>query len=142
MGRTLKESAPMPRGRAKVNAPQLLELLPAEHRRKILEEALASRAREIVEQHLDEGLGRVFEALKADPSWKELRELSARQVLRTAAHAGGFVRSVPKELKKELTNALKQERGNVTQVAHVMGKHRFQIQRWLKKFGLDPADYK
>ncbi len=50
----------------------------------------------------------------------------------------------PKEqaLREQLIQALMEHRGNVTQVGLAMGKARTQIQRWLRRFALDPADFK
>lgn len=42
------------------------------------------------------------------------------------------------ELKQRLTEA----RGNVSEVARAMGKARQQIQRWLRRFALDPASFR
>src|SRR5690606_3256688 len=45
-------------------------------------------------------------------------------------------------LKQELVRALEQCEGNVSEVARVMGKARMQIQRWMKRFAIDPASYR
>ena len=45
-------------------------------------------------------------------------------------------------LRVRLEALLAEHGGNVTQIAREMGKARMQIQRWLKRFGLDPATYR
>lgn len=45
------------------------------------------------------------------------------------------------DLREGLVALLRAHRGNVSAVAREMGKARMQIQRWLKRFGLDPADF-
>lgn len=45
-------------------------------------------------------------------------------------------------LKQELLRALERCDGNVSEVARVMGKARMQIQRWMKRFAIDPASYR
>jgi transcriptional regulator of acetoin/glycerol metabolism len=45
-------------------------------------------------------------------------------------------------LKEALVQALVEHKGNVTQVARVMGKGRTQIQRWLQRFRIDPDHYR
>jgi DNA-binding NtrC family response regulator len=45
-------------------------------------------------------------------------------------------------LRAQLETLLRQHRGNVTAVAQTIGKFRNQVQRWLKRLGLDPTDYR
>jgi transcriptional regulator with PAS, ATPase and Fis domain len=45
-------------------------------------------------------------------------------------------------LRQELVGRLKETRGNVTQVARAMGKARQQIQRWVRRFGIDPETFR
>ena len=45
------------------------------------------------------------------------------------------------DLRERLVAALRQHRGNVSAVARELGKARMQVQRWLKRFGLDPASF-
>jgi transcriptional regulator of acetoin/glycerol metabolism len=40
--------------------------------------------------------------------------------------------------KGELVLLLRAHGGNVTAVARAMGKERMQIQRWIKRYGIDP----
>jgi transcriptional regulator with PAS, ATPase and Fis domain len=44
--------------------------------------------------------------------------------------------------RARLEALLEEHRGNVSRVAREMGKARMQIQRWLKRFHLDPATYR
>jgi DNA-binding NtrC family response regulator len=44
--------------------------------------------------------------------------------------------------REELVALLKEHRGNVSSIARAMGKARMQVQRWLKRFGLDPQSYR
>jgi transcriptional regulator of acetoin/glycerol metabolism len=46
------------------------------------------------------------------------------------------------DLERELIRQFTEHRGNVTQVARAMGKARVQIQRWMKRFAIDPARYR
>lgn len=66
--------------------------------------------------------------------------------LRRAAPAGPPRPRSPERddeaLRAELVRSLEATRGNVSAVAREMGKARMQIQRWLKRFGLDPLDYR
>ncbi|TMA33963.1 MAG: FHA domain-containing protein [Deltaproteobacteria bacterium] len=44
--------------------------------------------------------------------------------------------------RDELLALLKEHRGNVSSMARAMGKARMQVQRWLKRHGLDPQDFR
>jgi transcriptional regulator of acetoin/glycerol metabolism len=46
------------------------------------------------------------------------------------------------DLQRELLARLTEQRGNITQVARAMGKARVQVQRWLKRFDIDPAKFR
>jgi transcriptional regulator with GAF, ATPase, and Fis domain len=46
------------------------------------------------------------------------------------------------DLRLRLLGLLSTERGNVAEVARAMGKARMQVQRWMKRFGVDPAAYR
>jgi transcriptional regulator with AAA-type ATPase domain len=48
----------------------------------------------------------------------------------------------PEDLRQKLVASLIEHRGNVTHVARAMGKARMQIQRWMKRFSLDPSSFK
>jgi DNA-binding NtrC family response regulator len=45
-------------------------------------------------------------------------------------------------LREELVLLLRKHRGNITAVAQEMGKARMQIQRWLKRVGVDPEEFR
>jgi transcriptional regulator of acetoin/glycerol metabolism len=45
-------------------------------------------------------------------------------------------------LRAELVSALKRREGNVSDVARDMGKARMQIQRWIRRFGIDAEAYR
>jgi transcriptional regulator with AAA-type ATPase domain len=46
------------------------------------------------------------------------------------------------QLRSRLLELLSTEHGNVAEVARAMGKARMQVQRWMKRFGVDPAAYR
>jgi DNA-binding NtrC family response regulator len=54
---------------------------------------------------------------------------------RTAADAGD-------DRRAELVRLLEKHRGNVSKIAAEMGRVRQQVQRWLKRYGLDPERYR
>ena len=91
---------------------------------------------------------------------RNVREL-ARTLERALALAGGGelgVAHLPDEIAKapwsaptdddgdqrrvELIALLEKHRGNISKVAAEMGRVRQQIQRWLKRYGLDPERYR
>jgi len=44
--------------------------------------------------------------------------------------------------QQHLCKLLERAGGNLSEVARLMGKHRTQIQRWLKRYGIDPERYR
>jgi transcriptional regulator with GAF, ATPase, and Fis domain len=44
--------------------------------------------------------------------------------------------------RDQIVELLRTHRGNVSAVARSMGKVRSQVQRWIKRYGLDPASYR
>ncbi len=46
------------------------------------------------------------------------------------------------DLRRELLVRLVDAKGNVTEVARALGKARQQVQRWLRRFGIDPEAYR
>ena len=46
------------------------------------------------------------------------------------------------ELRRELLVRMADAKGNVTEVARALGKARQQVQRWVRKFGIDPEAYR
>jgi hypothetical protein len=130
----------MPRRRTDPDVLSYLELLPAERQQEILEHALVERAHEIVRLHLDKTIGEFVDALRADPAWSAIRGVSTSSVL--ARHRHPHQRQpiesknplpLPEGLKNDLRHLLHQHKGNISAVAREMGKHRFQIQRWIKR---------
>jgi transcriptional regulator of acetoin/glycerol metabolism len=57
-----------------------------------------------------------------------------------AAEGEGDARD--EELRRELLVRLVDTKGNVTEVARAMGKARQQVQRWLRRFAIDPEAYR
>jgi len=47
-----------------------------------------------------------------------------------------------RELYQTLVSALRDTEGNVSETARRMGKARQQIQKWLRRFGIDPASFR
>lgn len=48
----------------------------------------------------------------------------------------------PDELEERIVSLLQKSDGNVTEVARLLGKTRAQIHRWMKRFDIDPDDYR
>jgi transcriptional regulator of acetoin/glycerol metabolism len=46
------------------------------------------------------------------------------------------------ERKSELLALLREHRGNVSAIARATGKARMQVQRWLKRYDLDPEPFR
>ncbi|HEX4386234.1 MAG TPA: sigma 54-interacting transcriptional regulator [Myxococcales bacterium] len=46
------------------------------------------------------------------------------------------------ERREELVLLLRDHKGNVSEVARVLGRARMQIHRWMKRYGLKPDDYR
>jgi transcriptional regulator with GAF, ATPase, and Fis domain len=46
------------------------------------------------------------------------------------------------KVRDQVVAALREHQGNVSAVARALDKDRKQIQRWIKRFGLDPASYR
>ena len=58
-----------------------------------------------------------------------------------AAGGEGGLSAEDERLRSALVAALSEHGGNVSEVARAMGKARMQIQRWMKRFQLDPARF-
>jgi transcriptional regulator with GAF, ATPase, and Fis domain len=43
--------------------------------------------------------------------------------------------------REAIIDALARCEGNVTRAARVLGTHRTQLRRWIKRFGIDPAQH-
>ncbi|MEZ4359865.1 MAG: sigma 54-interacting transcriptional regulator [Kofleriaceae bacterium] len=46
------------------------------------------------------------------------------------------------KVREDVVRALREHQGNVSAVARALEKDRKQIQRWIKRFGLDPTSYR
>jgi transcriptional regulator of acetoin/glycerol metabolism len=46
------------------------------------------------------------------------------------------------EIRRDLLVRLADARGNVSEVARAMGKARQQVQRWIRRFGIDPEAFR
>jgi transcriptional regulator with AAA-type ATPase domain len=46
------------------------------------------------------------------------------------------------KVREDVVRALREHQGNVSAVARALDKDRKQIQRWIKRFGLDPTSYR
>jgi transcriptional regulator of acetoin/glycerol metabolism len=44
--------------------------------------------------------------------------------------------------KEELLLLVRDHKGNVTTMARALNKARMQVQRWLKRYGIDPGEYR
>ena len=83
-------------------------------------------------------------------------EVLAKQELVRAEHLPDSVRSgrppgAPKPIalseadqrvREQVVAALREHQGNVSAVARALDKDRKQIQRWIKRFGLDPTSFR
>jgi transcriptional regulator of acetoin/glycerol metabolism len=58
------------------------------------------------------------------------------------AHAPKSLSPDAAKLKEELIAKLSQAGGNIAEVARQMGKARMQIQRWVKRFGIELVDFR
>ena len=71
-------------------------------------------------------------------------ELSPAQLGEEVANAKFEIPATPETdtRRDELVALLEKHHGNVSKVATELGKLRQQVQRWLKRYGLDPTRYK
>ncbi|HTR49244.1 MAG TPA: sigma 54-interacting transcriptional regulator [Kofleriaceae bacterium] len=83
-------------------------------------------------------------------------QVLARDQLVTAEHLPDTVRSgrppgaprpvvlseLDQKVRDQVVAALREHQGNVSAVARALDKDRKQIQRWIKRFGLDPTTYR
>jgi DNA-binding NtrC family response regulator len=80
-------------------------------------------------QHLPDALRQARPPQRAEPA----RSPSARATPLSAEDAA---------IRAALEQALSSSAGNVTETARRMGKARQQVQRWLRRFGLDPSSFR
>jgi transcriptional regulator with GAF, ATPase, and Fis domain len=73
----------------------------------------------------------------------ELAHLPASMRSRPAPPSGERELSPDERLQRDaLVEALRTHHGNVSAVARATGKARMQIQRWLRRYGIDPAKFR
>jgi len=82
----------------------------------------------------------------ADDGLVETKHLPAtvREALADVAESehGEAMTEADADLRRDLVLKLVETKGNVSEVARLMGKARQQIQRWLRRFDLDPDSFK
>jgi len=79
------------------------------------------------------------------PDWARGGAPGHRQLLAPVAGpdlTGREVSADDQRQRDELVALLKEHRGNISSIARAMGKARMQVQRWLKRFGIDPQTYR
>ena len=88
--------------------------------------------------------GVVMQAVVDQGSSTEPIELSGELIKRLSEHAEAFAKdAAPRELDKDTVEAaLRRTRGNMKRTAAELGKDRAYLYRVLKRFGLNPADYR
>lgn len=59
-----------------------------------------------------------------------------------ASRTGQRSPELHEQLRQELVTHFTESKGNVSEVARRMGKARVQIQRWIKRFAIDPATFR
>lgn len=69
-----------------------------------------------------------------------LVEHGRRPRVRMSATASGLQRAAPSE--QDLRELLHRHGGNIAAVGRELGKERMQIHRWLKRYGIHPAEYR
>jgi DNA-binding NtrC family response regulator len=77
------------------------------------------------------------------PEWA--RPVAGTKAAAPPAEAVPDLRAISAEDQRqrdELVALLKEHRGNISSIARAMGKARMQVQRWLKRFGLDPQSFR
>jgi DNA-binding NtrC family response regulator len=79
----------------------------------------------------------------ADDGHIELHHLpESVRAPREVKPAAAPVREEDRQLREDLVARLRESHGNVTATAKAMNKARVQIQRWLRRFGIDPASFR
>jgi transcriptional regulator with GAF, ATPase, and Fis domain len=63
-------------------------------------------------------------------------------VQRALAEPGAEAAARDAALREALVEQLRAHGGNLAAVARAMGKARMQVQRWMKRFELDPDAYR
>jgi transcriptional regulator with GAF, ATPase, and Fis domain len=71
-----------------------------------------------------------------------LRDAPENEPATTAASPRLSKQEKERRLRDKLIALLEEHHGNVTAVAAAMGKPRTQVQRWLRRLGIDPASFR
>ena len=88
-------------------------------------------------------LERALEAAAALAEGGQVQAEHLPEAVQRSLGTPGAQREAEEEARREELVALLQEHGgNVTAVARAMGKARMQVQRWLKRYALDPARFR
>jgi DNA-binding NtrC family response regulator len=88
-------------------------------------------------------LERALEAAAALSQGGQVQAEHLPEPLQRSLEAPGAEREAEEEARREeLVALLREHGGNVTAVAKAMGKARMQVQRWLKRYALDPASFR
>ncbi len=64
------------------------------------------------------------------------------ETVHTGRLPGALLSKADRKVRAQLIVVLRKNRGNVSAAARILHKDRKQIQRWVKRFGLGPADYR
>jgi hypothetical protein len=103
--------------------------------RQILAYEWPSNVRELV-QRVEVGL-----AVAVEGRLDELGEPGPSQA-KSLPSAAGRMSPESDALRERVVASLSEHGGNVTHVGHALGTSRTQVQRWLKRFGLDPRAFR
>jgi transcriptional regulator of acetoin/glycerol metabolism len=86
--------------------------------------------------------GDSIELARLPPALTESRPPARRSSSVRAQAYGQRSAQLDEQLRRELIALFTECKGNVSEVARRMGKARVQIQRWLKRFAIDPGDFR
>jgi transcriptional regulator of acetoin/glycerol metabolism len=122
---------------------QSLQRLSPEAARALLTSAWPLNVRQLT-QSLTRALALVTDGVLRARDWEPAAVTAAPRDREVAAPTVSVARLSAEEeqLREKLLALLSAERGNVTEVAKNLGKARMQVQRWMKRFGVDPAVYR
>jgi DNA-binding NtrC family response regulator len=86
--------------------------------------------------------GDSIELARLPPALTESRPPGRRSSAVRAQAYGQRSAQLDEQLRRELIALFTECKGNVSEVARRMGKARVQIQRWLKRFAIDPSEFR
>jgi transcriptional regulator with AAA-type ATPase domain len=125
-----------------VDPEQRLQRLSPEVARRLFQCAWPLNIRQLT-QALTRGVSLTEDGVLRARDWEPEAAALTPECEQPSEHAAPALRSPgEEELRDRLISLLSAERGNVTQVARHLGKARMQVQRWMKRFGVDPAVYR